>query len=745
MRKQFRRLSLVLRRQPPGPGLTSALDTSAAAEREGTGNRFASVVAVVIAFTTLVAAIAGYLQADVSNRADDLRLEAEQLSLDAAASVQRSQQNAQVQYELFARSVEHRTRAANAMLRYVYAGNDPAEAKRLEAEQARWERLAEAAAAVTEIKADSEFGPQNDPIFPARYFAAAAFESHRLNALQDASNEVATFLDEQAAAYTAILAMLAVSLYLFGLTLASEVRAFRFGFTIVGACLLVVAAAWTALTAGAAQPAVSEEAAAEYAHGRVALGTAYDSDGYRAAERHFDRAIALRPTFARAYTERATAIVLAATPQRAGYVSIIPRDALLRERADLERAVELGLENGSLLSSLGFNTFLEGTQLGDERLLEQSIAYTRRAIQLDPTEPVHRYNLGVALVAAGRYEEARAAYDEAMAWTLYTDADRTRLRQAPAFEEHVLAGALTDLEIVRRFQPAAEDQIRAMKEYLVGPIAGGQLVRPEPSPLVVGEVQLDISPGQIGWQAHLEGYEPLRDVISTQWYYQDPAEQAWAVLPTVSGTLRVGVADDGRHYVNAYYVTSVNPPACLSPGLYRLEIYVNGRLVAPAADSDQAEPDFAQLDAYVGHDVAMAFCHQPDWQPLGEEALPGLLDGFRSADGQYGVYVMRVGLPRSLQQLPNLTTEFMDLGLETFGELIPGTPKYDEASPSDTEHFVGLPRSVRRWYRTDGGLLFAAAGVGDDGAVVLGLIFGPEEWFADDAYWDIMGSMFRLD
>src|SRR3712207_8034978 len=54
-------------------------------------------------------------------------------------------------------------------------------------------------------------------LFRSRYFSAATEDSLRLNALQDAANEEASRLDSRAASYTAILAMLAVSLYLFGL------------------------------------------------------------------------------------------------------------------------------------------------------------------------------------------------------------------------------------------------------------------------------------------------------------------------------------------------------------------------------------------------------------------------------------------------------------------------------------------------------------------------------------------------
>jgi len=708
------------------------------------GHRFGSLVAVLIALTTFVAAVAGYLQADTSARADGLRLNAERLSLEAAASVQRQQEQAQVGFEMYARSVEQRTEAANTMLRYLYAGEDEAEQRRLELERARWEALADASVRHSGIDEAGEFGPQQDPVFPARYFASATYEGHRLNALQDAGNEVANILDERSAAFTAILAMLAISLYLFGLTLAVEERLFRLSFLAVGLVLGLIAAGWMALTALLPQPDIDEAAAAAYARGRVALDTAYDNAGYLAAQSHYDEAIALRPTFGRAYVERASAIALGATPQRSGFVSIIPTEALERERADQLRAIELGQESGPLYSSLGFGAFIEGTRLGDVALLDESVSYLRRAIELDPTEPIHYHNLGVTLVAAGRYDEARHAYADAVGWTLYSDAARTRPRQAPALEEQVLAGALTDLEIVLRHQPAAAEQIRAIKEALVAPISAASLNPPPASPLVIGEVQLDVHPAQIGWQAPVEGYDAERDVISTQWYYQDPASGDWAVLPTVSGTIPLGVAEDGRHFVNAYYVTSVVPPGCLAAGRYRLEIYLNGRLTHPPG-SLETETSFADLEAHVGRDVAVAFCRPADWEPLGEDELPGLLTGFRSADGQYGAQVVRVGLPRSWHELPTLTTTFMDLALESFADLLPGPASYYEPAGTETYHFLGLQRSAWRWYDTDVGWVRAGGGLAEDGSVIVGLVYGPYDWFDGNAYFEVLGSMVRLD
>ncbi|MGI8929178.1 MAG: hypothetical protein ACR2H0_06920, partial [Candidatus Limnocylindrales bacterium] len=262
-------------------------------------DRLSGVVAIVIAFTTLVAAVAGFLQADAANLAGDHRDEAEQLALQALASAQSSREQAQVELETFERWVEQRTQAGNALLASLFASSDAVRQNELLLEQQRWAILAEATLRQSDLDPQSEFGQERDPTFPQRYFAAASEDSLRLNALQDAANEEASRLDERAAGYTAILAMLAVALYLFGLTLAVTGRWRRLGFLSVGSGMLIVALLWIAQTAIAPPHQTNDAAAAEYAQARVASATAYDAAGYQVAETHYTRAIQLRPNFAR--------------------------------------------------------------------------------------------------------------------------------------------------------------------------------------------------------------------------------------------------------------------------------------------------------------------------------------------------------------------------------------------------------------------------------------------------------------
>ena len=722
---------------------TSALAASLIAT-DGRADRLSGVVAVIIAFATLVAAVAGFLQAGASNQAGDKRGQAEQLSLQALASGQSAQQSAQVELETFARWTEERTQAANALLATLYAASDPVRQNELTLEQQRWETVAASTLKQSDIDPQGQFGPEQDPTFPDRYFAAATEESVKLNALQDAANEEASALDQHAASYTAILAMVAVALYLFGLTLAVTGSWLRLGFLGVGLGMLGVGLLWMGQTATAVSYETNDQAATDYAQGRVAALTAFDAAGFQDAEAHFTRAIQLRPTFARAYIDRADVIFRGSSPQRSGFVSIAPPEDLARARADLETARSLGHETASTLGDLGFYAFAEGVQSADLTLLNTSVDDSRRAIALDSQEPIYRYNLAVALAAEGRFDEARAAYQDAVARTVYIGDSGTDLRQEPGVEEAWVAGALTDLEIVRRYAPqleaatgrtGTEDAVRGFKEQIVGRVVAESVDAPVTSPAVFADISLKIFPAELQWEGTINNYDATRDTISAQWYHDDTAGHGWAVIPEVSVPATVD-PDGARWFQLTRYLTTVSPPACLPAGGYRVELYVNGRLAAEASDAK----DFGTYAAHVAPDLTMALCRPQDWVRRGDRQ-PGLIDGFQSADGAYGVYGARYSLPGSYRQLDQVSAQIEDLTITAFSSWFPATPTYMTDLGTTTDYFMGLTGTAWRWYDYGSGYVRVGAGLTADGSVVVGMIYGPYAWFDNEQQpYDIINS-----
>ena len=130
-------------------------------------DRLSAVVAIVIAFTTLVAAVAGFLQADTAQAAGNRRDEAEQLALQALSSAQSSRENAQVELETFHLWVEQRTQAGNALLASLYSSSDPVRQNTLLLEQQRWETIAAATLKQSELDPNVRIRAGERPDLPA--------------------------------------------------------------------------------------------------------------------------------------------------------------------------------------------------------------------------------------------------------------------------------------------------------------------------------------------------------------------------------------------------------------------------------------------------------------------------------------------------------------------------------------------------------------------------------------------------
>ena len=212
------------------------------------------------------------------------------------------------------------------------------------------------------------------------------------------------------------------------------------------------------------------------------------------------------------------------------------------------------------------------------------------------------------------------------------------------------------------------------------------------------------------------------------------------MIPEVSLTEKPGVEADGRLFQLTQYTGRVLPPDCLPPGSYRVELYVNGRLAAEAAST----ADFGEFDAFMGRDLTMAFCRPTDWVRR-EDRLPGLIDGYQSPDGTYGAYAARYSLPGSLRAIDDVAAQIEDLTLTAFFDWFPGSPAYDEELGTTESYFMGLDRRAWRWYDYGSGYVRVGAGVTEDGAVLIGMVYGPYEWFDGPEPFRIINSMVKVE
>jgi tetratricopeptide (TPR) repeat protein len=700
--------------------------------------RLSRVIAILIGITTLATAYMAFLQHEAAAANTDASLRAQRLGIQAAENRFVSEQRAQVDLHAYAVAVEQRQQAANLGQQARALGG--AEAHGLLVEAETWTRMAERTDEITPVRVGAPDGPDRDPAFPSRFIAASGREAIRLGALQDAVNDESSGWSERSSAYTAILAIFAVALYLFGFSLTVERVRVRAIYATAGIALFIVGSGWGALGAVDPPRLAPDEAADAYADGRLALDTAWDATGYQEAYDRLSRAIELRPGFARAYVERSEAAFRLGSPQRSGFFSISSPEWLERSTADLVRAHELGSREIKVLADLGFQRFLQGIQAHRPELLEQSIAATRQAMALTPGDPVVRYNLAVALLAAGRTGEARAAYADAVRATVYGDVGARVAREDPYGEEAYLAGALTDLGLLESFRPELVAEIAEIKASIVTAVASGASDRPPPaSAPEVSDLAVDVFPSTIQWRAHLDGFEPGTDTLSVQWLLLDPAGLGWAVLPEISALSVDPVPNSdepGGYFHLDAYTAAMAPPACLPSGTYRVELYSGGRLVGQA----EKRVAFGDFDALAVRDVGVVLCRPRGWEAAPEREL-GLIAGARSPDGTEGVYVVHLQQPRLEEDPGETSVRAIEETLATYAGVLPGRAAYVQPSGTDDGYFLGLDGGRWRWYPYDGGLVRIGAGLGTDGSVTLALVFGPDVWFDGEDWGRILDSV----
>jgi tetratricopeptide (TPR) repeat protein len=715
---------------------------------ETSAERSAPLIAVAIVVGTLAAAVTGYLYSVATREADSAQLRAQRLAVEASGTLVRSEQWTQAQYATHVLAEEQRRKAGEAFqLQFSVLGGA---ALALEKEQERWEEAAsrtqqlvdQVGENITGLPMIGEIGPAEDPAFPARFFAAAREEPLRLDALQDAANEESAAWGARETSYVAILALFAVALYLLGFSLTRSGSP-RLLFSIVGTALVVGGIVWGALNAFQRPDRAPDEAAEHFARATVVLDSAwdaYDKSAYRDAEEGFTQAIELRPTFARAYRGRASAVYVGESPQTSGYYSVTSEDALERSVADLLEASALGLSNVQLLSALGFDQFQLGILNGQDTLVQEGIRATRQAIALDPDDPALRFNLGLALLGAGRVEEARGAYDEAILHTVYSDV----AAQIPRGEDpFVVAGALTDLEFLLRHRPALTEDIRAIKERIVGASMTG-LPDPATSSASFTGLNITVFPADISVQwATTQGFDADEDRVAVEWYYDDAEASGWYVLPEVSGSLGVVPGEDwsledGGNSLRPY-LSNTKPARCLRDGRYRVEVYVNGHL---AGEVEEDINDVFLLFPSTDLPVNVGMCRPREWV-ASDLALPGFLTGYISEDRTGSAHAFRFTVPREEAQNPETLSEFfLDLAVRYVGQSLQGQDPQLEVA-RNSSYFLGLSGPIVNWYTYTGGTMLAGAGVDvQEGAVYVGVVTGPAPTFTSSSPYGTFDSLF---
>ncbi len=188
--------------------------------------------------------------------------------------------------------------------------------------------------------------------------------------------------------YITVLTLLAVALFLFGLSTTVKTR-LRYLFALVGLFLVLLSIGWMALLTVQPIPEMPLEAIRYYARGRGF----YETGRYDEAVQEFDAALAAYPDYGRAYAARAEIH--------------LDHGEYTQAAQDYEQAIALGTADPGIYWNLGWSYHLAGDY-------GASLQASRKALALDPNLLPVQMNVATTLLVQGQTEAAMEAYEQGL-------------------------------------------------------------------------------------------------------------------------------------------------------------------------------------------------------------------------------------------------------------------------------------------------------------------------------------------
>jgi tetratricopeptide (TPR) repeat protein len=471
----------------------------------------------------------------------------------------------------------------------------------------------------------------------------------------------------KADAYVALLTVLAVGVFLIGLSLTVSGRG-RYLLAIPGICIAGLCVVWAVFITTGSITKVPDDTITLTAQGQQKeIAAPVDADGntdYSDAIATYKKAIAASPSFGPAYTRLSGAEFENGVHNSEGaqFESVSDTDATKRAIAAGEKAISLGESNPSLLSSVGFYHFTLGEYGRAEELSQQALD---NGNEIEPLI----FNLGVAQAAQNEKSAARKTYDHGIS-VLRRESD-SKLRQ------QVAAAALTDLEIAETKATSAKPLIEELKGKLVD-----------------AEFQTDTDAGDVS----VDNVQP------------DPQQHKMTVGYDVSN------ADDGTKLTNVWYfrplgadgkgpfiqdfnldsvsevsggsVTSEPKESfqgCLPGGDYRVEVYAGSKLVGSNNDKPFhfADSPIGKLELFGGESDGVQLCAPAAWEfGSTDDGSTLSLDNPQDTSQSVRVFAFLLSTSFDFNTDPSDSTAAAQAGRDKLTNV---------AAPTDGVPFVGRP------------------------------------------------------
>ena len=368
---------------------------------------FKEVVTMLIATLTLFAAVVGWLQADAGGKGDEGIRDAQRFATEALGRESTGRALVDFQYGTAYRTWQELLVEALS----AETVGDGRTAERVRNVMTETIRLSEELAAPTSSSTDDFAQPLPTPVpapqlLAAPYFDAmgdqgpdvAGYEADvyvtkrtELSERSRLSGDLNNIWENKANAYIVHLTLLAAALALFGLSLSFSGIA-RPLFVTVGTAISLITAG--SVFAVYAEPVryIPNAAVEAYARG-VGLNWRGDALGAVAA---FDEALKLSPGYGNALAGRGEA-----------HLALASAEGNIAAAKDYEEAQTAGKDDAKVAWNLGWIYYIQGR-------FEDSIRMSRHSLELDPRQAAVRLNVAIAQLAAGKIEEAKAEYRDAM-------------------------------------------------------------------------------------------------------------------------------------------------------------------------------------------------------------------------------------------------------------------------------------------------------------------------------------------